>query len=366
MISATKARLGFSGSSRSGIFGGSHWLRLAMLLAGSALTAAEPRPELPAKLEAVPPSAAVVETARLRQIPLEPIEPQRGTNALIPGDAVTGLVTLSQKKGRRSQWLLALQAVPPVGNELSRHPAKPMVLYSVSGKKIEFPSSRAAAVLDSFGPFVESPARRKPAKVQAQTARFLLDQDFLGLGLDRAAAASLRLGQVSLKPELWFSFQPLSESKRRQGVQLVETLKLTEDEQRALAGSCPALLSYFSTIGEIPGLEDILLRVIDMPSVWSLLWKRGVTVTIKIEAERIALADAAAWGLPAGQPVYLFPMLFELNQHPALHLTLVVTSPRPPLLTCGGIIGFLAEKPSDKETYLTLRIISARLRPTAH
>ena len=53
-------------------------------------------------------------------------------------------------------------------------------------------------------------------------------------------------------------------------------------------------------------------------------------------------------------------MLLELNKQPALRVTFVVTSPKPPLLGCGGIVGMLAEKPGEKETYLTLRVISAR------
>jgi hypothetical protein len=58
-------------------------------------------------------------------------------------------------------------------------------------------------------------------------------------------------------------------------------------------------------------------------------------------------------------------MVLRLNQHPALNLTLVVTPPHPPLRTCAGVVGLLAEKPDDKDTYLTLRIISARRRGVA-
>jgi CRISPR system Cascade subunit CasD len=41
-------------------------------------------------------------------------------------------------------------------------------------------------------------------------------------------------------------------------------------------------------------------------------------------------------------PVYHFPLRLELNQRPALNVTLVVTTPDPPLLACGGIVGLLA------------------------
>jgi hypothetical protein len=79
-----------------------------------------------------------------------------------------------------------------------------------------------------------------------------------------------------------------------------------------------------------------------------------------MRSEHITLANGADWSLPPAQPVYHLPMVLELNNQPALNITLVVTAPQPPLLTCGGIIGMLAERPGDKENYLTLRIISAR------
>jgi hypothetical protein len=53
-------------------------------------------------------------------------------------------------------------------------------------------------------------------------------------------------------------------------------------------------------------------------------------------------------------------MLLDLNNDEPFSVTLVVTAPRPPLLECGGVIGLLAEKSGDKDTYLTLRIVSAR------
>jgi hypothetical protein len=57
-------------------------------------------------------------------------------------------------------------------------------------------------------------------------------------------------------------------------------------------------------------------------------------------------------------PCYTFPLALRVNRQPALTTTLVVAPARPPLLECVGIVGLLAEKPTDKNTYLLLRIIS--------
>jgi len=87
----------------------------------------------------------------------------------------------------------------------------------------------------------------------------------------------------------------------------------------------------------------------------------GVRADLEIDSERFAPADAAAWGVPTQPPVYYLPMGFLLNHRPGIRVSLAVTTPQPPLLGCGGILGILAEKPSQKETYLTVRVLSARL-----
>lgn len=64
------------------------------------------------------------------------------------------------------------------------------------------------------------------------------------------------------------------------------------------------------------------------------------------------------WELPE-RSLYAPPVEVTLNQYWGLTLTMIVTTPRPPLLVCGGVVGFLAEDPYDRENYLTLRVVSA-------
>jgi hypothetical protein len=121
----------------------------------------------------------------------------------------------------------------------------------------------------------------------------------------------------------------------------------------------PALLSYFDIVQKTEGLNDAFFKIGKIPSVWSVVWNVGVQASMEVQSDRVAPADDAAWGLPPGTPVYYFPMLIGLNNNEAFNVTLVVTAPRSPLLLCGGVIGLLAEKAGDKDTYLTLRIVSA-------
>src|SRR5438270_3368497 len=102
---------------------------------------------------------------------------------------------------------------------------------------------------------------------------------------------------------------------------------------------CPALLLYFNFAQYTSGLQYIFFKVVEMPSVWSMVRHVGVTANLKFETEQLRAADAFAWDASEHAGVYYFPISLELNDQPALKLTLVVTAPKSPLLGCGGIVG---------------------------
>ena len=66
--------------------------------------------------------------------------------------------------------------------------------------------------------------------------------------------------------------------------------------------------------------------------------------------------------LPPGTPVYYLHCMLLLNNQPALKVTMVATNPDPPRLICAGVVGLLAEKPGDEETYMTMRLVSAKCK----
>ena len=234
-----------------------------------------------------------------------------------------------------------------------------IAIYNTLGHKLEFPSAPAFVALRTIGPFVAGETRKKP---RDETTRFVLDQDYLGLGLEQAAAAILRMHRSGVKGPCMSGTDPFGEDVIGKCRKADETWHINPAEERALAGSLPALLSYFKTVQEAPELLDILAKALDRPSLWSLLWHRGISSTsFDWDPPRIAPADASAWQVSGHPAAYYCPMTLLLNHHPSLDLTLVVTAPQPPLLSCGGVLGVLAEKPGDKQIYLTLRIVSARL-----
>ena len=341
-----------------------HRLRLtiALALVAGSLRGAEPAPYFAARLAPIPACSPLVASARANQISLDRIDPPLEGDSLNPGDSVTALITFREKGARHTQWLVHVQVVAPHPEEMPDKPSAPMIMYTTTGSKLEFTSSPAFVSLRTLGPFAEPATTRKLTKAEDKSARFGLNQDFLSLGLDKAASIARRFREdkpADLKGGFSFGPKPFSESEVKAGRKLANAMHVTADEERALAGTAPALMSYFGIVQRTSGLEDILFKILDMPSLWSILRRGGISTFFHMRSEHIALANGSDWGLPPAQPAYHVPMVLELNNQPALNITLVVTAPKPPLLVCGGIVGMLAERPGDKENYLTLRIISA-------
>ena len=331
-------------------------IAVAVLVTTTSLYAAQkssnPKPA------AFPPCAPLVAAAKANHIPLDGIDPTGESGTLSQGDTITALVTLRQKGDRRTQWLFYLEAMPPETKDEAPKPRKPMILYSCSGHKFEFASAPVPVRLRTIGPFVTPASKKK--EVETKDAHFALDKGFLGLGLEQTAVAVERLKNAQAKGSLWFRSSPLSDAEIQKNLKALGNIRLSTEEERALGGSCPALMSYLSIVQHTEGLSDILMQLVDLPSVWSIMRHGGVNANLAIDQDHLAPADSAAWALPTAQPMYDMPLMLELNKQPALRITLTVTTPLPPLLACGGIVGLLAERPDDKETWLTVRVISAR------
>jgi hypothetical protein len=328
------------------------------------LAGAELKPDFN-KLAPVAPCPALVKEAGTRKIPIEGIDSPGEAGTLNPGDSATALFTLFEKGGRKTQWLLLIEAVVPTAEEKARPPRAPAILYVGAGDKLEFAHRMAPATLRLVGPFVESRGETKSARVEDKSERVILDKGFLGIGHDEAAAVIYRIMQNHLHGQLRVRGTPFTEADIAEGRKGITALQLSPKEQRALVGSSMALESYFELVQQTPGLDDVFLKIVNPPSVWSIVRHFGVKVNLDLLRKEVAPAEAPAWNLPPGTPCYDLPLGFWVNDQPALLVTFVVAPPRPPMLSCGGIVGLVAERPEDKETYLSLRIISAHYHASA-
>jgi hypothetical protein len=205
----------------------------------------------------------------------------------------------------------------------SNHPA-PTVLYTSIGNKFEFARSSAMLDVRTIGPFAEPNSARKQPKLRDNTGRIRVNETFLGLGLNRATAVircmyDLR-GQQQDTNAFHFgvSSKAFSSSQISRGQKMVARMRMTPEEERALAGGLPALISYFETIQQTPDLDSILRRVLSMPSFWalakSLVKHGGVSPRIAIASpeDRVGPLSLSQWDLPFPSQPYSLPV--EVSQ----------------------------------------------------
>jgi hypothetical protein len=308
------------------------------------------------------PCPALKAAADAAAVSLAGISPPGGTNLLQPGDSLTALVDLHQKGGRETQWLLSLRAEEPGTPAKGKTNSWNLVMYSCIGTRLEFPTVWSSAVLRTFGPFSLTDKKAAAGIPPHEPVRLRLNEGWLSLGMDQGAAAMYRTCQSETNKSgrhYWFRSTPLSNEEVDKNRKVFGAAPYSFAEEHALAGTWPAMFSYFEIIQNTSDLEAILKSVIDRPSLWSIL-THGVSINFVPEPEKIAPADPSVCGLAPDTTAYCLPMKLEINGRPGLNIVFVVASPRPPLLLCGGIVGVLAEKPNDDSTWLTFRVLSAQ------
>jgi hypothetical protein len=318
---------------------------IALLGFSLAAPCADAPAKLPPKLKPIPACPALVAAAKLNQIPIEGTDAASGTNGLRPGDSASVLVTFVQKK-KQTQWLLYLEAATPDPAKPAAKPTR-LVVHSSFGPPIKFESKPAPVKLQMLGPFGAA-GWKKPPKSEVAQAQFSVNEDFLGLGLDQAAAL---LGRWSKT----IDFNKPVTSKA------MSAMDPTSAEQRTVCGTIPALMSYFNVVRHTEALSELFYKLVDLPSLWSMIRHGGVNMDLSFgHGDAPSLADPADWNPPAPASVYYFPWMLRLNEQPALKVTMVTASPRRPLLICGGVLGLLVERIGDEETYMTFRVVSAK------
>jgi hypothetical protein len=312
-------------------------------------------------LEPVPPFPGLRAAAIAEGIPVDGMAPAASTNSLFPGDSLTALITLRQKGKHRTEWLVYFQ-VGPATNDPPTKPPRPEVIYNSTGDKFEFANSPVLFRIRTLGPYVDAESFWGKPVAKENVAQVSVNGTFLGLGLDQGAAAINRLYRAhGTNFNFWAGDRPPSIKEAQKNLKIAAALNVTPEEKRALASWFPSLMCYLDAVGETPDLDTIMWKVVSLPSMWSIVRHVGVTAWIGMDFDNISpLTLPAKWGVPNGSHVFTLPIMVELNHQPALNATLFVADPRPSLLACGGIVGFVAQNPNDDQNYVTLRVISTR------
>ncbi len=302
------------------------------------------------------------ETLTHRNIPHDQIVLSTAGATHRKGDTVTVLAQIKDEQGKVRQW-----AVVFLTDDLSEADKKyrsfEYVLYGNDGREFKFEAKPLEKIaIHVFGPFEES-GRNRSHDVWSGA---LVNPDFLGLGLDQTARFWLKI-RSALNSDPFFkdrsftlgfnsakeSNPPLNPAERA----TFDHLAIPLDQERAFAGSMPALLSFFGIASQTPEVRDIIFDAVDVPW-WSMVAHGGKITDTNFEfIEPFEEISAAEWGLPSETKVYAIGLVLRLQGKPALHLRLALTAPRPPLFNCAGILGISAVRPDGKGPRLMFRVM---------
>lgn len=281
-----------------------------------------------------------------------------------PGDKVVLLVSLNEKTDL-TQWLVEVE-VAELNAEEKKYKLPESALYSSTGQKHVFRVTPVAFTLRTHGPIERGTSLHK---IKTKTARALTNADSLRLGFDQACEALLHIHEVKLARQdertlgLQFRNTPFSDAETAPIRAYAEELGVTPAQERALVAASPAISSFFNLAQSTPGLRDIVFKIINLPSAWSLVKSGGkLAPDLNFIGTRVRRMDVPG---PGNRPRLLFPVSLDLNKQPALNCLLAVTSTEPPLTTVAGILELYAFPPDNDSRFAVIQVLSARCAPNS-
>lgn len=317
--------------------------------------------DLPLTLEPFP---AVVAYANRQHVPVSGLVSPEPTASAFVGDEITALVELENRTIPK-QWLVSIRIVGLTDREKRAKSPAPLLLYTSTGRQIEFGYKPVAVELLTLAPFFEN--EKVPGRAREKKARAILNAEFLSLGLDGASRTGRRIYDAARKlpgrslSRFAFSSTPFPAEGIEATKKLAESIGLTREDERAFTSMMPALFAFFRVAQNAPGLSDILDELVDKPSlIWSFFRHGGALEPFFHNTmSGIRVLDSKLWRT-GEDPVYRFPVTVALNGKPTLTCALAVTSPYPPLLACGGIVAAAAEPTENDGRRLTIRVLATR------
>lgn len=134
------------------------------------------------------------------------------------------------------------------------------------------------------------------------------------------------------------------------------TARLEPEELSPVVAGVRSLQALLELIEDAPLLSPLLWRVVEKPSLWSVITHLGVEPSITLGA-----AVEAAAPLPhAPAPALRTPLLLALNGATALRCSIVSVPPRAPYSAGAGIVALVAERPDASRARFELRVLAAR------
>ena len=123
-----------------------------------------------------------------------------------------------------------------------------------------------------------------------------------------------------------------------------------------------ALVEFLKIAEHTPGLKDIAVATVDVPSIWSAVRRWNFSGGIDFDFKNVQRLDGQAYGLESSN-VYTLPFSLTMFGKHFAKGTWFATAARPPLLASAGVVGLIVGPPDHKEKYLELHVIAARNAP---
>lgn len=344
------------------IRGGGRWLALLAAFAFRA-TAAEERQSPADPFTEVKPVPTLVAFASDHQIPLTGIDLAEAGAATRKGDEVTLLVTLF-KGAAAQQWLACVAADDLTETELRLKPPRDAVINTSTGRALRYATTRTALRIRFIGPFSpdSSTARERNEPALVKEARTLVSPEYLNAGFDSYCRSALeiapRIKAAGVKPYYTAGSLPRAPEELKAAKPFNDAVHLTPEEERLEFGVYFSVTTFFSAAIEVAAFRDVLEQVVKMPSVWSVITHAGMRMDLSYAWMDVQEIGGSQVG--AARPVYQFPLRVYLNGALGTKTTLAVSSPRPPLQTCAGILAMCVEHPTDGSRRLFIRVLAAR------
>lgn len=197
-------------------------------------------------------------------------------------------------------------------------------------------------------------------------SRALVSRDFLRLDLYRTAEVVRRIhaaAEASLGKAWSFhsGTQPYGAAVVAANRRNLARLPMDVADRRSFTGSILALSEFFQVIQATPGLDRILLQVIEKPGVMDLLRHAGETgpsFTI-VFAGPVDASDVFWAGGGPHVPTDLLGINVILFGRPVLTMALVLTPPAPPFEVTAGVLGAVAWGPAHPDRVVVVRLLAA-------
>jgi hypothetical protein len=218
-------------------------------------------------------------------------------------------------------------------------------IRSSSGRHFDFPAPCAALQVRTVGPFGNLSILQNKTDASLQSARILVSQDYLSMGLARLCELETSLKNqekedpaIGLKLVGNFSKTDIDYTLAR-----MQKAEFTAEDEKLYVYSNMSVLQFSSIAQQTPGVKDILSYISDRPGILSagnlfLDWKNCTPV------------PASSWP-DIDAKVFRIPFVYTLKKT-EVKGTFFVTDPSSPLQTVGGILAITCT--SSKATGITL------------